>query len=75
MQENKHALNARLQRIMKYSYPYTLGVVSFLKSSQELRVTLMVKFTILSSGTPSHEPSKRGIALRMEKRKKEGRRE
>ena len=36
---------------------------SLLKSSQELRVTLTVKFTVVSSSTLSHEPSELWMAL------------
>jgi len=88
MQEKKNAPNASSQcpahtcyRALRnsthwnssiHSYTYTFGVSSLLKSSQELRVTLTVKFTVVSSGTPSHEPSERGTALGREGGKKGG---
>ena len=50
-----------------------MGAVPFLKSSQELRVTVTVKFTVVSSGTLSHEPSESEMALGREGgRKREG---
>lgn len=40
-----------------------MGVSLLLKSSQELRVTLTVKFTVVSSSTLAHEPSELEMAL------------
>ena len=42
---------------------YNLGVVLFLKASQEVRVTVTLNVTVLSRGTPTHASTLGCVAL------------